>query len=342
MVLTLLVAALLCDATHAFAVVSADGKTSVNIDPKTGEISQLQSRQISSSISMLQNCSALRPPAVSMNLTKKAVVVKHLVRCAGSMSQDATITNTFAPNATSITISTTIHALNGTFTVPVTSSINWGMGQLSYWVPWTKGCVKNQGEQKPMCFGKGEWENPLSSEPMPSAPVKYGLGETGAGAVDGISIPMATVLSAQPSNEAASFGGATLLLSPEDPMLEVFLTTDSTSHTFSRQYLRFSTAAPISFSMHIVAHAPPAGFRNGLAFARDAFPRFFLPINPKVAAYEGLGSYSWNLEVRALFSFTRNTCAVQSYICFLTSIRHVLHSAPTRSTTLPDLTHSAS
>jgi hypothetical protein len=176
-----------------------------------------------------------------------------------------------------------------------------------------------------MCFTSGgPWQNPFIPEPFPAAgsAAVYTLGQKAKGSVDSITIPMATTFasaSAPPSPASASASAPaanaafTVLLSLDDPLLEVELHVSSPappaapgggSQCFWRKHLRVgggriapSRASPLLVHAHIAAHSPEdADWRSALRLGKEAFPRFFHPVNPAVVEYEGLAGYSWNLE----------------------------------------------
>ena len=95
------------------------------------------------------------------------------------------------------------------------------------------------------------------------------LAQFGAGANDSITVPLATLL--RPADDF----GATLLLSPADPLLEVLLRVDGQRVDFARLLRRLSAAAgPAVFTAHLRAHAND--WRPALELLLQAFPAFGL------------------------------------------------------------------
>ena len=86
--------------------------------------------------------------------------------------------------------------------------------------------------------------------------------------------------------------GLSLVLSPEDPMLELYLNTSEDGIVFQRELLRLGGGRTVSFTAHVVGHA--GCWRPGLQFMVDSFAPYFEPWAEDAAEFEGLGSYSWN------------------------------------------------
>jgi hypothetical protein len=96
--------------------------------------------------------------------------------------------------------------------------------------------------------------------------------------------------------------GATLLLSPADPLLETLLRVDGQRVDFARALRRLSAAAPVVYTAHLRAHA--SDWRPALALLLDAFPAFVLPHAANASDFDGLGGYSWQAPVNASYAAT--------------------------------------
>ena len=100
-----------------------------------------------------------------------------------------------------------------------------------------------------------------------------------------ICMPLVTLL--EPENDV----GVTVVLSPEDDLLDLTLstTTDGTI-TFKRLCHRIGNGKKMRFTAHIVPHQ--ADWRSALAWMTRRYPRFFEPPNPKAHRLAGTCAYS--------------------------------------------------
>ena len=221
------------------------------------------------------------------------------------------VLDSFIPSAHSIEISTTITPRDGTdsdtpFSVALGTGVAWstmgtdhsntgsggggGGASATVWLPWGKGCVSNP---VPSCFAAPRdagdtrflnktWANALNAEPLSSALYRYGA--TSAGTTDTFALPLVSVLSpganshngtAMSASNAATGAGFSLVLSPEDSILELNLRTTKTSIEFARELLRLGVGkTPVRFSAHLVGHA--ACWRPGLSFLTTRFAPYFV------------------------------------------------------------------
>ena len=208
------------------------------------------------------------------------------------------ITDTYVPAPHSIRISTTVTVLEPSpaFTAGLRTAISWPIAKgksMRFWLPRTKGCVKNSGTHPGMCFSSGPWREALSPEPLPQSQEHYRFGGGGHGSKDSFSLPIATLLL-----DEATDAGVSLALDPSDAITELTLHASPGSLGFERELLRLgdSTRFSTRFSAHLIGHA--GCYRPGLAFLVGAFPSFFVPPvgDERAADFEGLASYSSNLD----------------------------------------------
>lgn len=112
-------------------------------------------------------------------------------------------------------------------------------------------------------------------------------------ASDFISVPLATVVAADPAADADA--GFTVLLSPDDAPYDTCLAVSGSTRafTFQRFHHRLSSGGPpVELHLGIAGHA--ADWRGGLGAAVAASPAHFEPVNADVfACCAGTGSYSW-------------------------------------------------
>ncbi len=158
-----------------------------------------------------------------------------------------------------------------------------------FWTSW------DDPEQK-----RDVWRDPLVARPLANRRLWYGAtrwdeehstGGYDPGSGNRFSIPLVTL--AEPRREEA----ASLVLSPEDPLLEVLLTTHKDGLVaFSRHDHRISGTNLVRFAMDLVGHA--ADWRGGLGWMVRRYPGFFDPPNPRAGEVAGLGAYSdWEGEL---------------------------------------------
>jgi CubicO group peptidase (beta-lactamase class C family) len=147
--------------------------------------------------------------------------------------------------------------------------------EMRFWTAWSDPEHDSAGWRDPrvlMPFTNTRW--PYSNLTEPS-PVRG----------DFIPLPLATV--ALPSSDAA----LSLVLSPEDTLLEMWLATDKTGTVqFTRQKHRLGKGQPVRFAMDLVAHE--ADWRGGLRWLVSRYPQYFDPPNAKADEMAGCGAYS--------------------------------------------------
>jgi hypothetical protein len=251
------------------------------------------------------NCTASDTGIVRDVVAGKIVELTQMWSCSSSTSQcQVTVVDTFISAATSVKLITKVTTSSAAaFTAELVSGLQFsGAGGVSdgtmsgVWLPWGKGCVQNSGSRVGMCLAGGKpWTSPLSPEPLPAvgAPKYYRFGATGEmpgepKGDDAFILPLVTVL--DPSQGV----GISLALSPDDPLLELRLTTSSTGASFGRQLLRLGQGRVVHTTAHIYAHS--ASWRPALQRMTTLFAPYFEPWVDNAEEFEGLGSYSWNQE----------------------------------------------
>ena len=246
-----------------------------------------------------------------------------VVRNSSCLGGEATVavTDVFAPAASSVAWTTTYTVLAATgaalpaFNVPLGASLRPVelSNPLALWTTWTRGCVDNGadgGAAPGMCFGAGAWREPFSPLPLPVEPAMlfrlgnrdYGsvFSEFGASVDDSITVPLVTLL------RASDDFGVTLLLSPEEPLLELLLRIDGTRIDFARLLRRLAAPgtpaapAPVTVTAHLRAHA--ADWRPALQLLLDAHPALVLPHAANTSDFDGLGGYSWQAPVNKTYA----------------------------------------
>jgi hypothetical protein len=145
--------------------------------------------------------------------------------------------------------------------------------QTRFWTAW--------GDRRAQGAG---WADPLQPAPWSDRTFFYG-GVYPEKDRNTFSIPLACVLNAEQD------AGLSVVLSPEDLMLEVTMkTTHDGGLLISRANHRIGNKNVVRFSLDLVAH--PADWRSGLGWMARRYPQYFNPPNPAVQRMGGCGAYS--------------------------------------------------
>jgi hypothetical protein len=135
---------------------------------------------------------------------------------------------------------------------------------------------------------KHGWNDPLVPMPFAERQLKYGARTWKD--TEAISLPLVTVL------ESATDQSLSLVLSPEDVILDMMLRCDSQGKVvFSRSNNRIEAGRSVRFAMDLVAH--PADWRGGIGWMTRRYPEYFDPPNPMAYEIAGCGAYSSHSEI---------------------------------------------
>jgi hypothetical protein len=158
-------------------------------------------------------------------------------------------------------------AIETRLNVPVT-------GTTRFWTAWSDPEYQDSGWRDArvmMPFAKRKWGYSLGY----AAPIKGNF----------FAIPLATMA------ETATDRAVSVVLSPEDTLLDLWLTTTTNGAvSFSRQNHRMGKGLSVRFAMDITAHE--ADWRGGLRWMVARYPQFFNPPNPAADQMAGCGAYS--------------------------------------------------
>jgi hypothetical protein len=158
------------------------------------------------------------------------------------------------------------------WTVPITTKLQWPTPDVADF--WTS-----------RLGGDDQWEDPLQPQPMSKCSWACTTDYGPYSKVGGFCIPLASVLENQED------AGLSLVLSPEDPILGLKLTTDAEGTVaFRRLDTRLGQGRTVKFAMDLVGHE--ADWRGGLRWMVARYEPFFDPPNPKAAEMAGTGAYS--------------------------------------------------
>jgi hypothetical protein len=211
----------------------------------------------------LEGCSA-KGPGVPLRLKSGALEFSSTLHCG--WHRNGTMLQRFLPAGESVRWETEITFDGPRWATPITTVLNWpAPSKARFWTAWMG--------------GEDKWEDPLEARRFAKASWDYGpyFGK-------GISIPLASVL------DAASDTGLSLVLSPEDPLLNITLSTGRDGAiAFRRVNYRLGNGRTVKIAADLVAHE--ADWRGGLRWAVQRYPAFFDPPNPAASEMAGTGAY---------------------------------------------------
>ncbi len=169
----------------------------------------------------------------------------------------------FLPAKDSVRWEIEIRGEGGPWTTEITTRLKYADAKdRLFWTVWS------DPEQR-----AGSWRDPLVLQPFADRVWSYNGGPSEANLVV---VPLATVA------EATADSGLSLVLSPEDALLDLRLTTTAAgSMSWTRSKYRIAADKPLRFAMDLVAHE--ADWRGGLAWMVARYPEFFNPPNPQAS-----------------------------------------------------------
>jgi hypothetical protein len=205
--------------------------------------------------SVMESCRA-SGPVIAQSLKSGGVEFASPLLCLEQ--QKGTMLQRFLPGVGSVRWETEISFPGPPWTAPIRSTLKWpSAAHAHFWAAWM--------------YGDEKWEDPLETRPFAKASWDYGpyFGK-------GISLPLATVLESQADT------GLSLVLSPEDPLLNVTLSTEADGTiTFRRLNQRFGNGRKVRFAADLVPHE--ADWRGCLRWTVHRYQAFFDPPNPQAA-----------------------------------------------------------
>ncbi len=178
----------------------------------------------------------------------------------------------FSPGQASVRWEVDLLSDEEPWTVPIATKLRWPEpNRAQFWTSW---------------LGVDEqWQDPLQPQPMSKCSWACSWTYGPYAGVGGFCLPLASILETQEEI------GLSLVLSPEDPILELSLTTDAEGVVmFRRLDRRLGQGRTVKFAADIVAHE--AGWRGGLRWMVQRYRSFFDPPNPAVQEMAGTGAYS--------------------------------------------------
>jgi len=161
------------------------------------------------------------------------------------------------------------------WTVPIATKLQWPLpDDAQFWTSWLG--------------GDDLWKDPLQPQPMSKCSWVCSWAYGPYAGVGGFCIPLASLM------EEKGDMGLSLVLSPEDPILELTLMSDGEGgFSFRRANTRLGQGRTVKLAVDLVAHE--ADWRGGLRWMVRRYESFFEPPNAKVQEMAGTGAYSgWN------------------------------------------------
>ncbi|HLA85577.1 MAG TPA: hypothetical protein VJL29_12350 [Thermoguttaceae bacterium] len=216
-----------------------------------------------------------------------------------------TLTETFAPAADSIRWEIEITDPGAPWSEPIQTVLRYPVGtDTRWWTAWAdprNGSLATAPRDQLVAQGivprvkeSGNWADPLVPIKPMDATLNYGarhytyekpLLHIIPDYPDVFCLPMVTFM--EPAEDSA----VSLVLCPEDVMLDMKLTTtaDGTA-SMNRLFHRIGDGRTLRFRMDLVSH--PADPRAALGWIQRRYTDFFVPPNPRAHQIAGTGSYS--------------------------------------------------
>jgi hypothetical protein len=192
----------------------------------------------------------------------------------------------FLPTNNSVRWEVEIRATGEPWTTTISTELQYpNAAASSFWTAWSDPDHKTGG-----------WRDPLAFRPWPSTTWVYGgkpdeLDPYKVCPVTGDYITMPLVTVVEPASDAA----LSLVLSPEDTLLDLSLSTSTEGAIrFDRTRYRLGGNRTVRFAMDLVGHA--ADWRDALGWMVNRYPQYFNPVNPVAEAVAGCGAYSGSEE----------------------------------------------
>jgi len=194
---------------------------------------------------------------------------------SASSQRRCTLVERFMPTENSIRWEMEIRGEGEPWSTSIATLLNYPADAgTRFWTAWSDPEHRDEG-----------WRDPLVLRPFAGASWSYANNYATPTRGDFISLPLVTV--AEPARDA----GLSLVLSPEDVLVDMRVRTDeSGAIRLSRVNHRLGGGKPVRFAMDLTAHE--ADWRGGLRWMVARYPQFFDPPNPLADEMAGCGAYS--------------------------------------------------
>jgi hypothetical protein len=221
-----------------------------------------------------------------------------------STGNSCLVTDRFRTGSGSLRWEVEIAGLGGPWTTPIETHLEYPDSIAArFWTAWGDprlGEIREQTTEQQAVSGilpsdpTGNWSDPLVAIPFVNDTIWYGAppysyDNPRIGFIpfqrNLFGIPLVTI------SEAQKDLGISLVLSPEDTLLDLSMRTSSSgSIILSRDYHRITAGHTIRFAMDILAHE--SGWRGGLRWMAARYTGFFNPNISGADSIAGTGAYS--------------------------------------------------
>jgi hypothetical protein len=187
-----------------------------------------------------------------------------------------TVTERFTPDGDGVRWETAISGDGSPWSTAIITQLSCSDAEtLRFWTAWSD--PERRGDV---------WRDPLAMLPLVNRNWHYGnAAQVAPVGGDFISLPLLSLASTKTD------GGVSLILSPEDVLLNMTLSVSADGRfRFARTKHRLGGGKPVHFTAHLIGHE--AGWRGPLRWMAARYPQFFDPPNPRADAIAGCAAYS--------------------------------------------------
>jgi len=210
----------------------------------------------------------------------------------GATGRSVTVVDQFRVEASSVRWEVEVQAEGTPFTREIVHSVRYPSSATTrFWTAWSDPTGTNETRSNKAL---AQWTDPLHATPLAERRLWYGAPPfTDEDPLVGfcpfygdlLAIPIATFL------EPARDRGVSVVLSPEDDMLDVSLTEHANGAIeFARRYHRLGGGRTLRFRVDLVTHE--GDWRGGLRWMRDRYRAYFEPALSSANELSGTGAYS--------------------------------------------------
>ncbi|AUP80609.1 hypothetical protein C1H87_18585 [Flavivirga eckloniae] len=254
--------------------------------------------------SLLKNCKVIK---VNAEKISEAVIEFHKVLRDTLSNSSVELKETFTVSKESLNWVITVLDAGEFWSTPIETVLQYPVSdKVKLWAPWgdprgdTSGGGTNNKQIADAIINSGDlssltsWEDPLVAQPVTNKLWHYGAPRyqyDDSGVLycpfqgDVINMPMISFF------EKDHDMGLSLILSPEDTLLDINLETKKDGTVkFSRFNHRIGGGKVLRFSMDLVPHQ--ADWRSSLGWMVERYRSYFYPTNPLAKEISGTGAYS--------------------------------------------------
>jgi len=294
--------------SNPYCITSADTTLTLCVDTVTGKIISLtpnsngqSSYAWSSNISTILGSSTIRgtPMVTQPNSTTIMVQTNWLFTPSSSpyvpSNAGAIVTDIYTSTPSSIRWTTKIVGTSSLpWSVPIQTRIildsNLAANELKIWSAWDRGSYFgwNNGDK---------YIDPLMpSDVLPAGwwDGEYRYGNPRGSFSDFFTLPIVSLLSANPSGNDIGDNGISLILDPSNPPLDLWMFTraSESGYYYEHHHFRIQSDITVTLNGDFVAHA--ADWRPAIGWLYQSYPEYLEPVNTEVfVTCAGTGSYSY-------------------------------------------------